>query len=147
MFALAAASLLAWRLASEAAGAAPASLPLARSYQSFVTASPCPFTEPEVPAVQEERVVVANSEAELRSRLHLSAYEVFAGCNGAGVFILRLTVTPQGTVVNPRIVRTSGCSAADRRVLEAAKSWQFWPARKNGKDVSSRFTLSLAIGG
>jgi TonB family protein len=49
--------------------------------------------------------------------------------------------------MNPRIVRTSGCSAADSRVLEAVKAWQFWPARKNGKDVSSRFTLSLAIGG
>ena len=85
MFALAVGSLLAWRLASEAAGAAPASFPLARSYQSFVPASPCPFTEAEAPAVEEEHVVLANSEAELRYRAHLSLYEVFAGCNRAGL--------------------------------------------------------------
>jgi TonB family protein len=145
--ALAAGSLLASWLVAEAPEPMPAVLPPSRSYLSFVTEAPCPFAEPEVPVAEEEHLVLVNADAELRSRVPLSLYEVFAGCNRMGVFIFRLTVTAQGSVMNPRIVWGSGCTAADNRVLEAVRSWRFWPARKNGKDVSSRFTMSLAIGG
>src|ERR1039457_1861281 len=116
--------LLLCPLAADPAEPALEPLPPAHNHQALVSDVPCPFSESDLPALEYEHVVLANSSVEIRLQHTPSFYEVFAGCNRLGMFILRLTVTSAGTVVKPRMVRGSGCVVADQRVLEAARSWR-----------------------
>jgi TonB family protein len=122
-------------------------LPESRSYQSVITGVPCePTVTDETPWLV-NGVVTANSEPEQQSQSVPPLYELFEGCPRAGMFIFRLTVTRTGAVSKVRILRGSGCAAADRRALQAVRAWQYLPARKNGRAVSARITVSLNVGG
>jgi TonB family protein len=123
-------------------------LPMGRSYQSLV------ITVPYIPTVYTDQPfqiegVVVSPEAEPAPQYQPTPAfsELYSGCPRFGMFILRLTVTATGAVTKPRIVRGSGCAAADQRILEATRSWRFWPARKKGQAVSARITLSLNVDG
>jgi TonB family protein len=122
-------------------------LPESRSYQSVVTGLPCqPTVTDEVPWLV-AGVVASDAEPEPQSQPVPSLYELFSGCPRAGMFIFRLTVTQTGTVKKPHIVRGSGCAAADQRALQAVRAWRYLPARRNGRAVSARISVSLNVGG
>lgn len=52
-----------------------------------------------------------------------------------GTVVLRIIVTRDGLVKDPRIKRGL-CEALDKRAVEAVSQWKFTPATKNGKPVS-----------
>lgn len=54
-----------------------------------------------------------------------------------GVVIVEFDVTPEGSVVNPRIIQTPH-ACFNRTVLNAASKWKYAPAMDNGKPVMRR---------
>jgi protein TonB len=52
-----------------------------------------------------------------------------------GTVVLRIIVTRDGLVKDPRIKRGL-CEALDKRAVETVSQWKFNPATKNGKPVS-----------
>jgi TonB family protein len=52
-----------------------------------------------------------------------------------GIVTLRFTITEQGAVANPTIVKSSGLNDLDNAALEAVKTWQYAPAKKDGRSV------------
>ena len=77
------------------------------------------------------------------------AYPVSARKAGqAGVVLLTVTVTANGTVSAIRVGKSSGFTALDEAALTAVRNWTFEPARQNGVpvdleiDVPIRFRLS-----
>ena len=61
------------------------------------------------------------------------------------VFI-NVVVSKDGSLRDPVIGDTSGNPVLVVRALEAAREWEFRPARKDGKPVATFLTVSVAFG-
>lgn len=51
---------------------------------------------------------------------------------------LEFTITPSGTVKDPKVVASSPRRVFDRSALKAIRKWRFKPKMLNGKAVSRR---------
>lgn len=60
-----------------------------------------------------------------------------AAQNIEGVVLVQFDVTPEGDVVNPRIL-SSPHSCFDRTVIRAVSRWKYAPAYENGRPVARR---------
>ncbi|GAB4527095.1 MAG: hypothetical protein Kow00133_15940 [Amphiplicatus sp.] len=60
-----------------------------------------------------------------------------AAQNIEGVALVQFDVTPEGDVVNPRIL-SSPHSCFDRTVIRAVSRWKYAPAYENGRPVARR---------
>src|SRR5260221_7327567 len=72
-----------------------------------------------------------------------SLHETFDGCKSLGTPVLRVTVRPDGTTTRVKILRSSGCTTADDRVVTAVQRWTYKPAIDNGKPVDQRITVTV----
>ncbi|MFQ5580480.1 MAG: TonB family protein [Nitrospiria bacterium] len=67
-----------------------------------------------------------------------------------GVVVIEFTISPDGSVLDPLIVKSEPRKVFDRAVLRALKKWKFKPKFQNGKPVKRRarqeFTFSLKEG-
>ncbi|HLX85218.1 MAG TPA: energy transducer TonB [Terriglobales bacterium] len=59
-----------------------------------------------------------------------------------GVVVLQLTVGPDGTPRDIRVVRTLGLGL-DEKAIEAVKKWRFDPAKKDGKPVAVSVNIEV----
>lgn len=67
-----------------------------------------------------------------------------------GVVMIEFTISPDGSVTDPLIVKSEPQEVFDRAALRALKKWKFKPKFRNGKPVQRRarqtFTFSLNEG-
>ena len=73
-----------------------------------------------------------------------SLYDAFAGCKHMGTPVVRMTVLADGSTARHKVVRTSGCALADKRVVDAIRSWKYRPAIRKGKAVASPVTVTVS---
>jgi TonB family protein len=73
-----------------------------------------------------------------------SLYEAFAGCRHMGTPVVRMTVLADGSIARHQVVRSSGCAVADKRVVNAIRSWKYRPAIRKGKAVASPVTVTVS---
>ena len=71
-------------------------------------------------------------------------YEAFAGCKHMGTPVVRMTVLADGSTARHRVIRTSGCTVADKRVVDAIRAWKYRPAIRKGKPVASPVTVTVS---
>jgi TonB family protein len=68
------------------------------------------------------------------------------GCTRtSGEVLISFLVTAQGTVQMPRILQSSGCKKADRRVLDAVRSWAYIPAYRAEKPAASAVVVLVPL--
>jgi TonB family protein len=138
-------------LAPQARSADLPSLPLRCSFAAFSTSLTPSQTDSPMPnhgcKWNIDGVVVADSEAKPQLNPLPPKGEVFAGCPHPGAPTLRFRVMENGTLGAVRVVRSSGCPAADRRLLEAARDWRYWPAIRNQRSVPSVITTTISVDG
>jgi periplasmic protein TonB len=56
---------------------------------------------------------------------------------------VRITVTADGLVKDPEIVKSTGYARLDEACLEAFKDGQFFPATQDGKPVEVKATIPI----
>ena len=71
-------------------------------------------------------------------------YEVFAGCKHMGTPVVRMMVLLDGSTARHRVIRTSGCTVADKRVVDAIRAWKYRPAIRKGTPVASPVTVTVS---
>jgi TonB family protein len=62
-----------------------------------------------------------------------------------GDVLVRLTVLPDGSVGNAKIVKSSGSPQLDASALVGVGYWRYRPAMRNGKPVAADVTVKIAI--
>jgi protein TonB len=60
-----------------------------------------------------------------------------------GDVLLRLTVLPDGTVGDAKILTSSGSPQLDASALVSVGYWRYWPARRAGKPVAANVTVRV----
>ena len=61
-----------------------------------------------------------------------------------GVVVVLVTVAPDGSVRNPRILKRLGYGL-DEEAVKSVLQWRYKPARKNGQPVDSEVTISIGF--
>lgn len=61
-----------------------------------------------------------------------------------GVVSLSVTVAPDGSVHNPRILKGLGYGL-DEEAIKSVLQWRYKPARKNGQPIESQVTISVGF--
>ncbi len=70
--------------------------------------------------------------------------EIVEGCRKLNIPIVRFVVGTDGRPSNLVLLRSSGCRAADRRILAAVRAWVYKPASRNGKVIRRSVTSTIA---
>jgi len=63
------------------------------------------------------------------------------GYEGTSVFIA--TISPDGTIENLQLSKTSGHAILDKAAKEALRHWKFAPAKRNGISVASQLRIPI----
>lgn len=84
--------------------------------------------------------------AEVQRMLRRSAPDTVSGGDGVARSVLWVFVTPEGTVREARIGRSSGIAAFDRAALEVARSMRFSPGTTGSRPVGMWVQQTLAVG-
>lgn len=64
--------------------------------------------------------------------------------NNKGDVLLEMTVTADGAVVDP-VVITSSHPEFEQAILDAVLKWRFEPAKRRGKSVDARASISISF--
>lgn len=61
-----------------------------------------------------------------------------------GVVVLEVTVAPDGSVRNPRLIRSLGYGL-DEAAIESVLKWKYTPARRNGVAIDARVIVNVGF--
>jgi len=61
-----------------------------------------------------------------------------------GVPIMKVHVLADGTVGGATLVKSCGCPAADKLLLESVNTWRYKPAIEDGRPVDRTITVTPA---
>lgn len=87
---------------------------------------------------------VGRSEPPRAVRTPPPDYPEALGCDGIGGRVdLRITITPQGGVGRVALQKSSGQPQLDEAAIAAVRTWEFAPATRGGRPVSSTISVPM----
>ena len=87
---------------------------------------------------------VGRSEPPRAVRTPPPDYPEALGCDGIGGRVdLRITITPQGGVGAVALQKSSGQPQLDEAAIAAVRTWEFAPATRGGRPVSSTISVPM----
>lgn len=89
---------------------------------------------------------VGRSEPPRAVRTPPPEYPEALGCDGIGGRVdLRITITPEGSVGNVALQKSSGRRELDEAAIAAVHTWEFAPATRGGRPVQSTISVPMSF--